>query len=76
MPGRATWIPAFMAGAGLITYGFHALARDLWDPPDAVLFIIIGAGWVLLGIAAIAGQTQGALGGSAVNAAPPPGRPA
>ena len=51
LPGWATWIPAFLAGAGLITYGFHALARDIWDPPDAMLFIIVGAGWVLLGIA-------------------------
>lgn len=54
LPAWATWIPAFMAGAGLVTYGFHALARDIWDPPDATLFVIIGAGWVLLGIAAIA----------------------
>lgn len=76
LPGWATWIPAFMAGAGVITYGFHALARDIWDPPDAMLFIIIGAGWVLLGIAAIASHAQGAAGVAAVNAAPPPGHAA
>jgi len=54
LPAWATWIPVFMAGAGLVTYGFHALARDIWDPPDATLFVIIGTGWVLLGIATIA----------------------
>lgn len=68
LPGWATWIPAFMAIAELITYGFHALARDIWDPPDAMLFIVVGAGWVLLGIAAIAGRTQGTLGRTPVNA--------
>ena len=75
LPGWATWIPAFMACAGLITYGFHALARDIWDPADAMLFIIIGAGWVLLGSAAIASPTQGALRGAAVNGARPSGDP-
>jgi hypothetical protein len=49
----APWIPVALAGAGLITYGFHALARDVWDPPDAMLFVILGVGWMLLGVAAL-----------------------
>ncbi len=49
----APWIPVVLAGAGLITYGFHALARDVWDPPDAMLFVILGVGWMLLGVAAL-----------------------
>jgi hypothetical protein len=74
LPRWATWIPALLAAAGLITYGFHALVRDIWDPPDAILFIIIGAGWVFLGIAAIANHPQGAAGVADVNLAPPTGR--
>jgi hypothetical protein len=45
----ARWIPVFMAGVGLITYGFHAMARDIWDPADAIVFIVVGVGWLLLG---------------------------
>ena len=74
LPRWATWIPALLAAAGLITYGFHALVRDIWDPPDAILSIIIGAGWVFLGIAAIANHPQGAAGVADVNLAPPTGR--
>lgn len=75
LPAWATWIPVFMAGAGLVTYGFHALARDIWDPPDAMLFIIVGAGWVLLGIAAIASHSRGADGVADLELAQPPRRP-
>jgi len=75
LPRWATWIPVFMAVAGLITYGFHALAREVWDPPDAVLFIIIGAGWVLLGFAAIAQDGRQGAGVAVVEAQPPRGRP-
>ena len=75
LPRWATWIPVFMAVAGLITYGFHALARDVWDPPDAVLFIIIGAGWVLLGFAAIAREGHEVTSAAGVGAQPPSGRP-
>lgn len=52
LPRWAPWIPIALAGAGLITYGFHALAREVWDPPDAMLFVILGAGWMMLGAAA------------------------
>jgi hypothetical protein len=47
-----------LAVAGVITYGFHALARDIWDPPDAMLFVILGAGWVLLGLAAVGAERE------------------
>ena len=53
LPAWASWIPVVLAGAGLITYGFHALAREIWDPPDAMLFVILGVGWMMLGAAAV-----------------------
>ena len=58
LPAWAPWIPVVLAGAGLITYGFHALAREIWDPPDAMLFVILGAGWMLLGAAAVSGPRR------------------
>lgn len=50
-PGRAKWVPLSVAAMATITYGFHALARNVWDPPDAVWFISLGIGWFLLGLA-------------------------
>jgi len=58
LPTWAAWIPVVLAGAGLITYGFHALARDIWDPPDAMLFVILGAGWMMLGVAAVGAERR------------------
>lgn len=58
LPPWAAWIPVVLAGAGLITYGFHALAREIWDPPDAMLFVILGAGWMLLGVAALGAERR------------------
>ncbi len=52
-PGWARWVPLAVAAVAAVTYGFHALARDVWDPPDAVWFITIGIGWFLLGPASI-----------------------
>lgn len=38
---------------GAFTYGFHALAREVWDPSDAVWYSCIGVGWFLLGLASL-----------------------
>ena len=75
LPRWAKWIPVLMAVAGLVTYGFHAVARDVWDPPDAVFFIIIGVGWVLLGLAAMAQDGHHGAGVAELEAQPPPRRP-
>ena len=48
-PGWAKWVPFLAAGTAVVTYGFHALARDVWDPSDAVWYTAIGGAWVLLG---------------------------
>jgi hypothetical protein len=50
-PGWAKWLPYAVFATAVITYGFHALARDVWDPSDAVWFGALGLGWVILGIA-------------------------
>ena len=50
-PGWAKWVPLTTAAAGAITYGFHALAPEVWDPSDAVWYACIGASWLLLGLA-------------------------
>jgi hypothetical protein len=42
----------------MVTYGFHALAREIWDPPDAMLFVILGVGWILLGVAALGSEPE------------------
>lgn len=47
------WIPLLAAAVAVITYGFHALARTIWDPSDLVWFIGMGLGWLLLGIATL-----------------------
>jgi hypothetical protein len=52
-PGWAKWVPPATAAAGLVTYGFHALAPEIWDPSDAVWYISIGVSWVLLGLASL-----------------------
>jgi hypothetical protein len=52
-PGWARWVPLSVAAVAALTYGFHAMARDVWDPPDAVWFISIGVGWSLLGLASL-----------------------
>jgi hypothetical protein len=50
-PGWAKWLPYAMFATAVVTYGFHALARDVWDPSDAVWFVALGLGWLVLGIA-------------------------
>ncbi len=52
-PGWAKVVPLAVAAVAAITYGFHALARDVWDPPDTVWFISMGIGWFLLGVASL-----------------------
>ncbi len=52
-PRWAKWVPLSTAAAGAITYGFHALAREVWDPSDAIWFICVGVGWLLLGLASL-----------------------
>lgn len=54
----AKWIPVALAAAGVVTYGFHTLARDVWDPPDSVMFILLGSGWLLLGLADLRSRPQ------------------
>ncbi len=51
LPRWAGWSALAVAASAVVTYGFHALARDIWDPPDAVWFTAVGGGWVLLGVA-------------------------
>lgn len=58
LPTWAAWIPVVLAAAGAVTYGFHALAREVWDPPDAMLFVILGAGWMMLGVAAVGAERE------------------
>ncbi len=48
-PRCGKWIPFSVVGVAALTYGFHAVARDVWDPPDAVWLVALGVGWVLLG---------------------------
>lgn len=50
-PGWAKWLPYAIFATAVVTYGFHALARDVWDPSDAVWFAALGLGWFVLGIA-------------------------
>ncbi len=50
-PGWARWVPFATVAAGVTTYGFHALAREVWDPSDAVWFATLGAAWILIGLA-------------------------
>ncbi len=50
-PGWAKWLPFVVFAVALITYGFHALARNVWDPSDAVWYTALGLGWVVLGAA-------------------------
>lgn len=50
-PAWAKWLPFAVFAVAAVTYGFHALARDVWDPADAVWFSALGGGWVLLGMA-------------------------
>jgi hypothetical protein len=50
-PGWAKWLPYAVFVTAVVTYGFHALARDVWDPSDAVWFGALGLGWVILGLA-------------------------
>lgn len=58
LPRWAQWIPVILAAAGAVTYSFHALARDVWDPSDAVMFVLLGIGWMLLGIAALSPESR------------------
>jgi hypothetical protein len=50
-PAWAKWLPFAVSTVAFVTYLFHALARDVWDPSDAVWYTALGAGWVLLGLA-------------------------
>lgn len=50
-PGWAKWLPYSMFGIAAVTYGFHSLAREVWDPSDAIWFGALGLGWSILGIA-------------------------
>lgn len=52
-PSWAKWVPLATAAAGAITYGFHALAPEVWDPSDAVWYACIGVSWLLLGFASL-----------------------
>lgn len=52
-------IPWFLALTGGVLYGLHAVARNVWDPHDAVWLGLIGAGWFLLGFAGRATTTDG-----------------
>lgn len=52
-PGWAKWVPLTTAAVGAITYGFHALAPEVWDPSDAVWYACIGVSWLLLGLASL-----------------------
>jgi len=57
--GLARWaraVPLVMLAVAALTYGFHALFPQVWDPPDALLFTVVGVGWLLLGLAAIRGE--------------------
>lgn len=48
--GWVKGIPWFLALAGVVLYGFHAVARDVWDPHDALWLALVGVGWFLLGL--------------------------
>lgn len=50
-PKWGKWVPFAVFGVAVLTYGFHALARDVWNPPDAVWFTTLGVAWILLGAA-------------------------
>ena len=50
-PGWAKWLPFVLFAVAFITYGFHPLARNVWDPSDAVWYTSLGLGWVVLGAA-------------------------
>jgi hypothetical protein len=49
LPAWVKAVPLAMAAIAVLTYFFHALLRDVWDPPDAVWLTSVGIGWVLLG---------------------------
>ena len=51
VPGWAKWVPFVTLAIAVITYGFHALARQVWDPSDAIWFTALGGSWVLIGAA-------------------------
>ncbi len=48
-PVWAKWVPFVTVGVAFTTYGFHALARNVWDPSDAVWYVTLGASWILIG---------------------------
>ncbi len=51
IPQWASWIALSVAAVGGVTYGFHAVAPEIWDPSDVVWYAAIGVGWLLLGVA-------------------------
>ena len=62
-PVWAKWLPFAVSTVAVVTYLFHALAREVWDPSDAVWYMALGAGWVLLGLAIagfrVSGESSG-----------------
>ena len=50
-PTWAKWLPFAVFTVAAVTYLFHALARNVWDPSDGVWYMALGVGWVLLGFA-------------------------
>jgi hypothetical protein len=48
-PAWAKWVPFATVAVAATTYGFHALARDIWDPSDAIWYVTLGAAWILIG---------------------------
>ncbi len=69
VPSWVKVVPLAVAAVAAITYGFHALARNVWDPPDTVWFVSIGIGWFLLGVACVRVR-MGASG--SLDVTPPP----
>jgi hypothetical protein len=50
-PTWGSWVSFAVSGVAVTTYGFHALARQTWDPPDWVWFVTLGVGWISMGVA-------------------------
>lgn len=51
VPGWAKWVPFVTVAVAVITYGFHALARQVWDPSDAIWFTTLRVSWIMIGAA-------------------------
>jgi MFS family permease len=53
LPRWAHGVPPAMLGAAALTYGLHTFIPEAWDPPGALLFVVVGVGWLLLGAATV-----------------------